>query len=201
MQFLHRCFDTNGTPYIAWSSLNFHTICSGYLTQITLSFYFSCSPPLNEAQSMAHKRSRSISGGEGEPDFVELAAMVTKRQKNKRVAIKKENKVDNPTTPNSEFTNNCDCFIQWIPTEKQWITCANCKGNPKVFICLAALSVSLYIPPVPPPQGMKCVHNLCKVCCRIKCRTERLDCPGTWTHIAFSPPVRPIQFTIALFYM
>ncbi|XP_064406438.1 tRNA-dihydrouridine(16/17) synthase [NAD(P)(+)]-like [Halichondria panicea] len=98
-------------------------------------------PPLSEAQSIAHKRSRSISGGEGEPDSAELAAMITKRQKNKRDALKKENKVGNPTTPN----------------KKQWITCANCKGNPK---------------------GLKCVHNLCKVCCRIKCRTERLDCPG-----------------------
>ena len=25
---------------------------------------------------------------------------------------------------------------------------------------------------------MKCVHAMCKVCCRVKCRTERLDCAG-----------------------
>ncbi|XP_069987517.1 tRNA-dihydrouridine(16/17) synthase [NAD(P)(+)]-like [Penaeus vannamei] len=28
------------------------------------------------------------------------------------------------------------------------------------------------------PKGGRCVHNMCRACCRVKCYTEGLDCPG-----------------------
>ena len=33
---------------------------------------------------------------------------------------------------------------------------------------------------------MKCDHDMCKVCCRVKCRTERVNCSGKWGYIALT---------------
>ncbi len=54
----------------------------------------TCRDPPSETQVPVRKRSGSNSAeGEGEPDLVELAAMIAKRQKKIQVVKKKENRI------------------------------------------------------------------------------------------------------------
>lgn len=43
-------------------------------------------------------------------------------------------------------------------------------------------------------QGLRCNHNLCKICCRVKCRTELVECTGKECVIQYQFANSPAQW-------